>query len=96
VDSHGRACRGVTYAKRYRSGGGAHMALAFDSGPTVNGGVRFPHGTMTAVDCPDCPAAAGGKCVAPSGNIKTQVHISRRRMAIRKYYADREAEETSL
>jgi hypothetical protein len=83
--------------KSYKTAGvGARMASAFDAGPMSTGGRQLPHGTLTAVDCPDCPALAGSKCVAPSGNVKTQVHMSRRRIAMRKYYADREHPATSL
>lgn len=53
---------------------------------------RMPPGTLQAVPCPDCDAPPNARCVSPQGEPRTTVHIARRRKAVRKYMADREAE----
>ena len=68
------------------------MSRAFDAGAPPSR-ATFPYGTLTAVPCPDCPAQPGERCIAAmSGARKTTVHVSRRRVALRKYYRDLEAD----
>jgi hypothetical protein len=85
----------MTYRKNYTTHGvGKRMAYSFDAGAVHS--ARFPTGTFRAVECPDCKSAVGAKCRNKEDEPIAQVHMARRRMAIRKYYADREAEETAL
>lgn len=85
----------MTYRKNYTTHGvGKRMAASFDAGAVRSS--RFPHGTFRAVECPDCASPVGAKCRNKEDQPIAQVHMSRRRMAIRKYYADREAPETAL
>jgi hypothetical protein len=73
------------YRKSYKTSG-ARMVYGVDGGAVAN--ARIPYGTLTAVDCPDCPSLAGSKCISSTGKLLNQVHISRRRIAMRKYNAE--------
>lgn len=83
----------MTYRKHYKTSG-ARKVLGVDGGAVHT--ARFPHGTFQSVECPDCLSPVGAKCRNKEGKPIAVVHIARRRMAIRKYYADREAPETAL
>ena len=57
---------------------------------------RAPAFSYRIVDCPDCKAAIGEPCFSlTSGNCVTMGHISRRRVAMRKYFEDRENESAA-
>jgi hypothetical protein len=76
-------------SKRGRKHGS--KAGAYDSS-TVRNSRPVP---VRSIVCPDCGAVEGQNCVkATGGEIKSTVHASRRRMAIRKMNAEREAEGT--
>lgn len=83
----------MSLRRRYQTNG-ARKVLGVDGGAVRS--ARFPHGTFRAVECPDCNSPVGAKCRNKEDEPIAQVHMSRRRMAIRKYYADREAPETAL
>jgi len=83
------------YRKTYKANG-ARMFTAVDGGAPA--APQIPHGTLRKVDCPDCPAIVDERCRSnTSGKDLNQVHISRRRIAMRKYNQEREqanADET--
>ena len=54
-------------------------------------GSLLPRGYLRKLPCPDCPADAGEGCVSSHGKVLAQVHISRRRMAIRAYREEQES-----
>ena len=50
---------------------------------------------VRSIVCPDCGAVEGQNCVSAKGTeIESSVHASRRRMAVRKMNAEREAAGT--
>ena len=51
----------------------------------VRTGSLLPHGYLRKRPCVDCPAQEGEPCVSKTGKELGQVHISRRRLAIRAY-----------
>lgn len=56
------------------------------SGPKAKS-VKVP---LRSVVCPDCNAAIGEPCVSlTTGGVKTQVHISRKRIATRRFNEER-------
>lgn len=80
----------MTFRRHYKTSG-ARMVYGVDGGAPPQRSA-FPQGTFTAVPCPDCPALVKEKCRSnTTGKQMAQVHISRRRIAIRKYNADQEA-----
>lgn len=72
--------------RKYRTN--ARGAAAFDGGTAVRN--QIPHGTLRAVECPDCLSPPRTACRSNTGKELAQVHISRRRIAMRKYNAERE------
>lgn len=76
----------MTARRSYKNGTGARMANSFDGGAQIRN--QIPHGTLRKVDCPDCPALVGDQCISSTGKRLNQVHISRRRIAMRKYNAE--------
>ena len=51
----------------------------------------LPRGYQLKRPCIDCSAGEGEYCISATGKSLSQVHISRRRIAIREYRAEQEA-----
>ena len=49
----------------------------------------LPKGTLLAVPCPDCGAEVKARCVRADGEPLANPHLSRKRIAMRKYLAER-------
>ena len=67
------------------------MRTAMDAGVVrPKTGSLLPHGYLRSIPCVDCPAEIGEACISSTGKSLSQVHISRRRLAIRKYRSEQE------
>ena len=54
---------------------------------------KLPSGTYQSVPCPECGAEVGARCTYADGTLRPSAnqHACRKRLAMRKYLADREA-----
>lgn len=51
----------------------------------------LPHGYLRSIACPQCESEAWSPCVNPRGDAIANIHVARRRMALRKWRAEQEA-----
>lgn len=66
------------------------LRRAVDAGEIHKSPRLLPHGYLRSIPCPDCAAELGGPCVSITSKALSTPHISRRRLAIRKYRAEQE------
>lgn len=62
---------------------------------SVNKIKRAPVFITTIIECPECKAPIGERCITKSGSHSNKPHESRRRMAYRKHWADLDAERAA-